>query len=507
MEVKIKNKFLDSDSSDEEVEVKEVLIHEIVKNGTNDEIIDSCKKDRIKVLSTKDMYGRTPIYYAASTGKTVIMEWLARRGADVNAKDGDERTPLFGAAVGGHTETCDVLIDLGASVKFRDSKCRTVLHEAVSHNHVETALLLIERGCDLAAPEVVHGRSVLHVAAEKGYVKMCDSLIGAGANLMSTGDALFSKTPLHLACLFGHSEVANVLIRRHAEINILSGLLDKSPLHLACEQGHHETALILVKGIHGRKADLELQGAHTNGNTAMHLACQYNHLETVKMLFNNGAKLYTLGMFTTIGTCLHIACQYGNPDIVRYLCEQKIDVEMKDPDGLTALHTACKYQKYDCAFILIEFNADLSVKSKSNKFPTDLVTYPPICDDLHAAGKEAADERNRIRAAELAKIAAGAAEAERQRRLKWQREQEEDRLRIKAEMAKSRFQKLLRAAADLSGELSSITDLAAEFTGENINVFIFEEEKTTALIRAVYREYEQMVVALLQCMYNYSISY
>jgi ankyrin repeat protein len=503
MEVKIKNKWLEEDSSDEEVEIKQVLIHETVKHGTNDEIIDACKKDRIKVLCTKDMYGRTPIYYAASHGKTVIMEWLARRGSDVNAKDGDERTPLFGAAVGGHTETCDALVDLGASVKFRDSKCRTVLHEAVAHNHVETSMLLIERGCDLAASEVVHGRTVLHVAAEKGYTLMCDKLIGAGADLMSTGDSLYSKTPLHLACLFGHTDVANVLIRRHAEINILSGLLDKSPLHLACEQGHHKTAEVLVLGIREKKADLEFQGVHTNGSTAMHLACQYNHLETAKLLFENGANLFTLGMFTTIGTCLHIACQYGNPDIVRYLCEQKIDVEMKDQDGLTCLHTACKYQKYDCAFILIEFNADLSVKSKSNKFPTDLVTYPPICDDLHAAGKEAADERNRIRAAELAKIAAGAAEAERQRRLKWQREQEEDRLRIKAEMAKSRFKKLLRAAADLSGELSSVTDLAAEFTGEDINVFIFEEERTTALIRAVYREFETLVVALLQCILNY----
>lgn len=72
-------------------------------------------------------------------------------------------------------------------------------------------------------------------------------LIIRGADLQAAGDAFFSKTPLHLAAINGHRDVALILLQRGADVNALSGLLDKSPLHFAIEKGHFEVVKVLLQ--------------------------------------------------------------------------------------------------------------------------------------------------------------------------------------------------------------------------------------------------------------------
>jgi ankyrin repeat protein len=78
--------------------------------------------------------------------------------------------------------------------------------------------------------------------------------------MYATGDQFYSRTPLHLACIHGHTAVVRVLVKRGADVAVLSGFLDKNPLHLACENGHWEAAEILVnKGM-----DLDVCGNHVS---------------------------------------------------------------------------------------------------------------------------------------------------------------------------------------------------------------------------------------------------
>jgi ankyrin repeat protein len=78
--------------------------------------------------------------------------------------------------------------------------------------------------------------------------------------MSSLGDEVYSKTPLHLACMHGHTDIVRILVKRGADITILSGFLDKSPLHLACEFGHWEAAEILIK----KGLDLDICGIHVS---------------------------------------------------------------------------------------------------------------------------------------------------------------------------------------------------------------------------------------------------
>ena len=118
-----------------------------------------------------------------------------------------------------------------------------------------------KRGAYLKAEDHKHGRTCLHIAAEKGYSDMVQMLIIRGSDMYASGDEFYSKTPLHLAAMKGHVEVTRILVEREADMLQLSGFLDKSPFHLACEHGHFECVRIMLDT--GR-VDLNIMGHHIN---------------------------------------------------------------------------------------------------------------------------------------------------------------------------------------------------------------------------------------------------
>ena len=57
-------------------------------------------------------------------------------------------------------------------------------------------------------------------------------------NFLSAKSEPVGYSPLHLACIGGHVEIAELLIRRmNAHIDILNNM-GETPLHLACKEGH-----------------------------------------------------------------------------------------------------------------------------------------------------------------------------------------------------------------------------------------------------------------------------
>ena len=93
----MKNKYLES-SSEEETD-DEIDIHDIVKNGTVEEMDWALLKDRASFLYKKDEFGKAILHYAAELGRVDMVKLLLRHGADTNARDRNEDTPLLLACV------------------------------------------------------------------------------------------------------------------------------------------------------------------------------------------------------------------------------------------------------------------------------------------------------------------------------------------------------------------------------------------------------------------------
>jgi len=144
-------------------------------------------------LNQRDGNGDLPLHLAARAGQVAIVRELADHGATLAARDSASRTPLELALTHGRTQVAVLLVQLGApleaqamlvtlvhagvwdrdSVDFLlrrgadlnrpDAQGRTPLHLAVNLGHLETVKRLIARGADVNRPDGA-GRTALALA-------------------------------------------------------------------------------------------------------------------------------------------------------------------------------------------------------------------------------------------------------------------------------------------------------------------------------------------------------
>jgi cytochrome c len=151
------------------------------------------------------------IHDAAKKGDVAALEAALGSGADVNASNG-LATPLYYAVDGAHLEAVKLLVESGADVNA-PTIWGPALMPAVADGKIELVTLLLERGANPNSD--FKTKTALHVAAQHGYLDCVEALVEAGANVnaRSSSDVVaLSDTPIHLAKLGGHNEVADYLM-------------------------------------------------------------------------------------------------------------------------------------------------------------------------------------------------------------------------------------------------------------------------------------------------------
>ena len=240
-------------------------------------------------VNAKTRFGTTPLHGATYQGYKEIVELLIAEGANVNVWRFVDATPLMDAVVKGQKEIVELLIAAGAEVNVKRDDGETPLHRAAWRGHYATAELLITKGADMNAKTAsgpnkdktpldfavmkkqneiadllrTHGGktseelNALIDAAKNGDIEAVKQHLAAGADVNAkTGDG---TTPLHNAAVYGHNEIAELLIANGASVNaiIVSGRNQgKTPLDLAIWRKKTETADLLRK--HGGRTAEEL---------------------------------------------------------------------------------------------------------------------------------------------------------------------------------------------------------------------------------------------------------
>lgn len=122
------------------------------------------------------------------------------------------------------------------NVNCRDLEGRhsTPLHFAAGYNRVAVVEYLLHHGAD------VH-------AKDKGLVSLRTKHPQIAAWRFSLGFfSLSGLVPLHNACSYGHYEVAELLVRHGASVNV-ADLWKFTPLHEAAAKGKYEICKLLLK--------------------------------------------------------------------------------------------------------------------------------------------------------------------------------------------------------------------------------------------------------------------
>lgn len=191
--------------------------------------------------------------------------------------------------------------------------------------------------------------SILNRAVKHGALSTVQAMLKAHPELVNAKDSRIGATPLHWAVIRNHSDIAELLIDKGADVNAVDKF-GMTPLHKAASFNRKNmTKLLLSKG-----ADSDIMGVKWGvfRMTPLHLAAEAGFPDVVEVLLSSGADINSRTGGTNSVTPLHIAAGRDNWHVTELLLKNGAEVNTKDSNGKTPLEWAISSNHDEVADLL-----------------------------------------------------------------------------------------------------------------------------------------------------------
>lgn len=323
----------------------------------------------------------TPLHLASQTGQSQLIAVLRAAGAEVGARTATGATPLMLAARSGDPEGVSRLIAAGADVNAKEGAYgQTALMIAAGLDRVEVVRLLLARGADAGVASSVADLRSLTAPGEADRPG-ARTTQGAGTSRADVPGltrafrynelvgAQGGLTALHFAARQGSAHAVGALLDGGADVNVTSPADRATPLVVAIINGHFDIAATLLErganpnlttegGVAPLYVTLNVQWAPIAAypQPRAHLQQSRTYLDIVKMLLQKGADV--------------------NARINRkvWFSSYNFDQSSVDEVGATPFWRAAYASDVDAMKLLVSFGADPSiptVKTPARRGPDD----------------------------------------------------------------------------------------------------------------------------------------
>ncbi|XP_053595299.1 alpha-latrotoxin-Lg1a-like, partial [Microplitis demolitor] len=330
------------------------------------EIMEFLLEKNVPVNISNKNYHNTPLHLAVMNEDDKIVKILLDRGADINKENLFRINPLDLLMQETNEKILELFIDHISDTNIKDSVYIRLLIDLLDKNRTELVEKLLSKCLTININEAMSTINFLCKAAKKGYYRIVEKLLerGVDANVVdNTGYR--SDTALYIACEKGYLGIVKLLLDNGA-IDSLDTISNEDnqnlfyyPLHIAIAKEKYQIVKCLLE--YGDKPD-KLYLDNNEEYSALHLACEENNIEIVKLLVDKGADVNiknSRGMMP-----IARAKFYHGKDIFNYLINDK-NFKLDLNNFVSLLYDAISDEDVDkVKLILQHLDANLYLKHK-----------------------------------------------------------------------------------------------------------------------------------------------
>jgi ankyrin repeat protein len=333
------------------------------------------------VLSARDTNGDTVVHHAARKNLPDGIDYLVKKGADMNAVNNARETPLHAAVKSDAADAARYLIANGSDLLARDINGDTPLNVSVLWNAKTCLQVLVLSGADLNARNF-SGEAPLHQAVRKQNSDAAIYLLDRGADHEVRDNRGF--TPLAVAGMTAQTDIAQALIKAGATVDSRDNS-GSTPLYYAVDSGKLDIIRLFVH------SDADILARNAIGDYPLALSLKKGSTVLRELLTDS-----TINRADSEGKTplRHLIDARVSPEILAIATSSGADASSRDRYADTPLHAALKLKDTENAIFLIKSKADIYAPDKDGITPVSLMFALPsdtVRNLVTASGVDAAD--------------------------------------------------------------------------------------------------------------------
>ncbi|XP_063798948.1 B-cell lymphoma 3 protein homolog [Pseudophryne corroboree] len=236
------------------------------------------------------------------------------------------------------------------------------------------------------------GDTALHIAVVHGNISAAQRVISLLKHGRKELDILnnLRQTPLHLAVITDHPDLVALLLE-HGSSPQIPDRNGQTCVHLACEYGSMGSLEVLM-----RAGTRNLEATNYQGMTALHVAVSTGRRDITLCLLEHGAGVNAVDIKSGQSPIFQ-AVESGSDALVSLLLQHGAKVNAVSYAGNTALHVASGRGLVEITRLLLKSGADGSIKNCHNDTAMMVAKDRKIADIIRGKSSSPHGQIERIR--------------------------------------------------------------------------------------------------------------